>query len=74
MVGVAQTRQNDAVARKKDRQEVAALARRILGAVERGEIEADSPAARRLLRRLEGATAVWEAETKTRPRADAEET
>jgi len=31
----------------------------LLGAVERGEIEADTPQARRLARRLEGAVAAW---------------
>lgn len=64
-MGARQTRQNDAVATKKDRLEGAALARRILSAVEQSELEADTPAARRLLRRLEGATAAWEAEAAT---------
>ena len=48
-----------------NRREAADLLRRILAAVERGEIDAASPAARRLLRRLEGALAAWEAESET---------
>jgi hypothetical protein len=54
--------QNDAVATKKDRQAAAKLARRLLDAVARGELDAESPAARRLLRRIEGAVAAWEGE------------
>lgn len=37
------------------------VVRAILQAVERGEIEAETPQARRLLRRLEGAVAAWDA-------------
>ena len=72
-MGVARTRQNDAVASKKDRQHAAELVRRLLAAVDRGEIDAGTPAARRLLRRLEGAAAAWEAESAPfsgRPKAD----
>jgi len=62
-------RQNDTVATKNDRQHAAQLVRRLLLAVERGEIESDTPTARRLLRRLEGAVAAWESETpETGPR------
>ena len=56
----------------KDRQEAAALVRRLLAAVEQGEIEADSPTARRLLRRLEGAVAAWEAEAQPRRKGGTE--
>jgi hypothetical protein len=51
-----------AVATRRDRKHAAELARRILEAMERGELEADSPAARRLARRLEGAASAWEVE------------
>ncbi len=34
--------------------------RRLLAAVEAGEIDAETPQARRLVRRLEGAVAAWE--------------
>ena len=51
----------------RDRQEATAVVRRLLATVERGEIEADTPAARRLLRRLEGAAAAWEVEIKRDP-------
>lgn len=47
---------------KKDRLEAAEGIRRLLDLVEQGEIEADSPQARRLLRRLEGAQAALEAD------------
>lgn len=47
---------------KHERQEAAATVRRLLAAVECGGIDADSPAARRLIRRLEGAAAAWEVE------------
>jgi len=40
--------------------EAAAALRALLATVERGEIDADTPQARRLLRRLEGALAAWE--------------
>ena len=63
---MARTRQNDAVVSKKDRQDGAELADRILTAVESDELEADSPAGRRLLRRLEGAVAAWQAEAAPR--------
>ena len=36
---------------------------RLLAAVEAGEIEADTPQARRLVRRIEGAQGAWEAES-----------
>jgi hypothetical protein len=39
----------------KDASEAAEALRRLLAAVEAGEIDADTPQARRLLRRLEGA-------------------
>lgn len=61
------------MATKKDRQDAAVLGRRVLAAIEAGEFEADTPSARRLLRRLEGAVAAWEAETRpTREVAPAE--
>jgi hypothetical protein len=41
--------------------ETAALMRRLLDAVERGELEAETMSARRLLRRIEGATMTLEA-------------
>jgi hypothetical protein len=53
------------VASRRDRQDAAQLARRILDSVERGELEAETPAARRLLRRLEGAAAAWAADSTT---------
>lgn len=56
---------NVSVKPDNDRHEAAELLRRILAAVERGEIDAASPAARRLLRRLEGALAAWESESET---------
>lgn len=43
-----------------DASEAAAILSRLLAAVEAGEIEADTPQARRLLRRLEGAVGAWE--------------
>ena len=49
---------------KAERLEAAQLARRLLDAVERGDLEADTPAGRRLVRRIEGATAAWEAESR----------
>jgi hypothetical protein len=52
------------VARERDRREAAAAIRRLLDAVERGEISADSPQERRMLRRLEGAAAAWTADEK----------
>jgi hypothetical protein len=39
--------------------EAAEALRRLLKAVDVGEIEADTPQARRLLRRLEGAVGAW---------------
>lgn len=44
-----------------DPQESAALLRRLLEAVERGELEANTPQARALLRHLEGAVSALEA-------------
>ncbi len=44
------------------RREVAALLRRVLAMVERGELKADDPVSRRFLRRLEGAVAALEAD------------
>jgi hypothetical protein len=44
--------------------EAAAAIKRLLDAVDRGEIEADTPQARRLVRRLEGAFAAWKSELK----------
>jgi hypothetical protein len=41
--------------------ETAALMRRLIDAVERGELDADTMSARRLLRRIEGATMALEA-------------
>jgi hypothetical protein len=61
-VAPAAAGKNEEMATRADGQEAAQLARRILDAVERGELDADSPAARRLVRRLEGAAAAWEAE------------
>lgn len=43
-----------------DAAEAAEAIRRLVEVVERGEVEADSPQARRLLRRFEGAFAAWE--------------
>lgn len=40
--------------------EAGAVLRRLLAVVEAGELDADTPQARRLLRRLEGAVAAWE--------------
>lgn len=45
--------------------EAAAALRRLLMAVEAGELDADTPQARRLLRRLEGAVAAWEVGSET---------
>ena len=43
--------------------DAAEVLRRILAAVEAGEIEADTPQARRLVRRIEGAQAAWGTES-----------
>jgi hypothetical protein len=48
--------------RRADEVGAANVIRRLLAAVEEGEIEADTPQARRLLRRLEGAVGAWESE------------
>ena len=40
--------------------EVALALRRLLAAIESGEIDADDPRARALQRRLEGAAAAWD--------------
>jgi hypothetical protein len=45
---------------RADQAEAAEALKRLLEAVEGGEIDADTPQARRLLRRLEGAVAAWE--------------
>jgi hypothetical protein len=45
----------DVGVRADDRRDAARLLERLIGMAGRGEIEADSPAARRLMRRLEGA-------------------
>ncbi|GAC1603381.1 MAG: hypothetical protein NVS3B21_31930 [Acidimicrobiales bacterium] len=47
-----------------DLAEAAAVLRRLLEAVEVGEIDADASHALRLLRRLEGAVAAWEVESR----------
>jgi hypothetical protein len=46
--------------RQEDVDKAAMILRRLLEAVEAGEIEADTPQARRLVRRLEGALGAWE--------------
>jgi len=50
---------------RKDRVEAAEALAALLRAVEAGELSADTPQARRLLRRIEGAAAVLAAETGT---------
>jgi hypothetical protein len=50
-----------------DLRENVALLRRLLAAVERGELTAQTPQARSLLRRLEGAVAALEALDPTEP-------
>jgi hypothetical protein len=52
-----------------DVRENAALLRRLLAAVERGELTAETPQARSLLRRLEGAVAALEALDPSEPEA-----
>jgi transcription elongation GreA/GreB family factor len=47
---------------REDAAEAASALRRLLAAVESGEIDADTPRARVLLRRLEGVLAAWEVE------------
>jgi hypothetical protein len=54
--------QNDHAESGSSAEDAAAALRRLLEAVDAGEIEADTPQARRLLRRLEGAQAAWEVE------------
>jgi hypothetical protein len=46
--------------------DAAAVVRRLLDAIDSGEIEADSAEARALYRRLEGAVAAWEQASKGR--------
>ena len=46
---------------RKERAEAAATLRRVLAAVERGELDVNSAHAKRLLRQIEGATAALEA-------------
>jgi hypothetical protein len=46
--------------RKADEREAAEMLRRLLDAVDRGELSADTPAERRNLRRLEGMLAACE--------------
>ena len=57
-------------ARQSDRLEASAVLRRLISTVEKGEIEADTPIARRLLRRLEGAAIGLAATDRTSVGAD----
>jgi hypothetical protein len=54
--------------RKADERKAAETLRRLLDAVDRGELSADTPAERRNLRRLEGMLAALEA-PRSQPRA-----
>jgi hypothetical protein len=47
---------------KRTRQEVAAFLRRFLAMVDRGELLAEDPVSRRIMRRVEGAVAALEAD------------
>ena len=42
--------------------EAVEIIRRLLGMIDDGEIDADTPQARRMVRRLEGAEGAWEAD------------
>jgi hypothetical protein len=60
--------------RKADEREAAEMLRRLLDAVDRRELTADTPAERRNLRRLEGMLAALEGmDARTRPRLDSAE-
>lgn len=54
--------------RASDRTEAAALLRRVLDAVDRGELSADGPAAVAVVRRCEGAAIALEVMDRRRPR------
>ena len=57
--------------RKSDEREAAEMLRRLLEAVDRGELTADTPAERRNLRRLEGMLAALEGVgRRSRPKPD----
>lgn len=46
--------------KRADRRDASRLLHRLVDAAEHGEVEADTPSARRLLRRLEGAASALE--------------
>lgn len=52
------------VVRRADIAEAAALLRRLLEAVDRGELDATTPSAKALVRRMEGAAVALEAATR----------
>ncbi|TML87062.1 MAG: hypothetical protein E6G06_19110 [Actinobacteria bacterium] len=57
--------------RQADQREAAEMLRRLLGAVDRGELTADTPAERRNVRRLEGMLAALEGVgRRSRPKPD----
>jgi hypothetical protein len=49
---------------QKPENEAAEVLRRLLEAIDRGELSADTPQERRLLRRIEGAAAAWAGENR----------
>ena len=56
---------------QNDRRQAANALRKLLDAIERGEIDASDPRARRLHRQIEGAAAAWEVEDREWPPASA---